>query len=433
MPRNLILLLDGTSNEVKDNLTNAMSLDAAAMAATTLIAPTIGGGLYNIIQPEGVYFLIAVCCILAVVFTSFVKTPSGSKARSSAPVLNDIKSGLAYVIHSRMVLVLLVMGLATSLLAMPFRFLMPVFVVENRTLGNQSYCTINEGLGKVMRFGANDDSVIERLRWIEKTLAPALREAVLRAGGVDLRPIMAQALAMGDEMHQRNVAATSLFFRAIAPHLVRGSSQQSSLSEVTDFLVGNDQFFLNLAMAAAKSAMDAAASVNGSTLITAMSRNGTNFGIRIGALGNRWFTAPSLMPEGLYFPGFTSDNANPDMGDSAILETLGLGAFAMAGSPAVVGFVGAGTYRDALNYTQEMGEITLGHHPHLSIPNLDYQGVPSGIDLRKVVETGISPAINTGIAHKEAGAGQVGAGIARAPLECFHQGLEALVNEMESR
>jgi len=310
---------------------------------------------------------------------------------------------------------------------------MPVFVVENRTLGNRSYCTINEGLGKVMRFGANDDSVIERLRWIEKTLAPALREAVLRAGGVDLRPIMAQALAMGDEMHQRNVAATSLFFRAIAPHLVRGSSQQSSLSEVTDFLVGNDQFFLNLAMAAAKSAMDAAASVNGSTLITAMSRNGTNFGIRIGALGNRWFIAPSLMPEGLYFPGFTSDNANPDMGDSAILETLGLGAFAMAGSPAVVGFVGAGTYRDALNYTQEMGEITLGHHPHLSIPNLDYQGVPSGIDLRKVVETGISPAINTGIAHKEAGAGQVGAGIARAPLECFHQGLEALVNEMESR
>jgi hypothetical protein len=164
-----------------------------------------------------------------------------------------------------------------------------------------------------------------------------------------------------------------------------------------------------------------------------MSRNGTNFGIRIGALGNRWFTAPSLMPEGLYFPGFTSDDANPDMGDSAILETLGLGAFAMAGSPAVVGFVGAGTYRDALNYTQEMGEITLGHHPHLSIPNLDYQGVPSGIDLRKVVETGISPAINTGIAHKEAGAGQVGAGIVRAPLECFHQALEALVNEMESR
>jgi hypothetical protein len=310
---------------------------------------------------------------------------------------------------------------------------MPVFVVENRSLGNRAYCTINEGLGKVMRFGANDDSVIERLGWIEKTLAPALREGVRRAGGIDLRPMMAQALAMGDEMHQRNVAATSLFFRAIAPHLVRGSSQQASLSEVTDFLVGNDQFFLNLAMAAGKSAMDAAASVKGSTLVTAMSRNGTNFGIKIGALGDRWFTAPSLMPEGLYFPGFTSDDANPDMGDSAILETLGLGAFAMASSPAVVGFVGAGTYRDAVNYTQEMGEITLGHHPHLTIPNLDQQGVPSGIDLRKVVETGIAPAINTGIAHKEAGSGQVGAGIARAPLDCFYQALEALVNELESQ
>jgi len=310
---------------------------------------------------------------------------------------------------------------------------MPVFVVENRALGNRAYCTINEGLGKVMRFGANDDSVIERLVWIEKTLAPALREGVRRAGGIDLRPMMAQALAMGDEMHQRNVAATSLFFRAIAPHLVRESSQQASLSEVTDFLVGNDQFFLNLAMAAGKSAMDAAASVKGSTLVTAMSRNGTNFGIKIGALGDRWFTAPSLMPEGLYFPGFTSDDANPDMGDSAILETLGLGAFAMASSPAVVGFVGAGTYRDAVNYTQEMGEITMGHHPHLTIPNLDQQGVPSGIDLRKVVETGIAPAINTGIAHKEAGSGQVGAGIARAPLDCFYQALEALVNELESQ
>ena len=308
---------------------------------------------------------------------------------------------------------------------------MPVFVVENRALGTRAYCTINEGLGKVMRFGANDDSVIESLVWIEKTLAPALREGVRLAGGIDLRPMMAQALAMGDEMHQRNVAATSLFFRAIAPHLVRGSSQQASLSEVTDFLVGNDQFFLNLAMAAGKSAMDAAASVKGSTLVTAMSRNGTNFGIKIGALGDLWFTAPCLMPEGLYFPGFTSDDANPDMGDSAILETLGLGAFAMASSPAVVGFVGAGTYRDAVNYTQEMGEITMGHHPHLTIPNLDQQGVPSGIDLRKVVETGIAPAINTGIAHKEAGSGQVGAGSARAPLDCFYQALEALVNELE--
>ena len=309
---------------------------------------------------------------------------------------------------------------------------MPVFVVENRTGGNRAYCTINEGLGRVLRFGANDDSVIDRLRWIQTTLGPALKEAVNRGGPIELRPLMAQALAMGDEMHQRNVAATSLFFRAVAPSLVSVSAGEESLEEIARFLVSNDQFFLNLAMAAGKATMDAAKSVEWSTMVYAMSRNGTDFGIRVAALGDRWFTAPALMPDGLYFPGFSAEHANPDMGDSAILETLGLGAFAMAGSPAVVGFVGAGRFRDALNYTQEMGEITVGRHTHLLIPNLDYEGVPCGIDLRKVVETGIAPAINTGIAHKEAGVGQVGAGIVRAPMECFHQALEALVDQLEA-
>ena len=309
---------------------------------------------------------------------------------------------------------------------------MPVFVVENRTGGNRAYCTINEGLGRVLRFGANDDSVIDRLRWIQTTLGPALKEAVNRGGPIELRPLMAQALTMGDEMHQRNVAATSLFFRAVAPSLVSVSAGEESLEEIARFLVSNDQFFLNLAMAAGKATMDAAKSVEWSTMVYAMSRNGTDFGIRVAALGDRWFTAPALMPDGLYFPGFSAEHANPDMGDSAILETLGLGAFAMAGSPAVVGFVGAGRFRDALNYTQEMGEITVGRHTHLLIPNLDYEGVPCGIDLRKVVETGIAPAINTGIAHKEAGVGQVGAGIVRAPMECFHQALEALVDQLEA-
>ena len=309
---------------------------------------------------------------------------------------------------------------------------MPVFVVENRTGGNRAYCTINEGLGRVLRFGANDDSVIDRLHWIQETLGPALKEAVRRGGPIELRPLMAQALAMGDEMHQRNVAATSLFFRVIAPSLVGGSTAGGPLEEIARFLVSNDQFFLNLAMAAGKATMDAAKSVEGSTMVYAMSRNGTDFGIRVAALGDRWFTAPALMPDGLYFPGFSAEHANPDMGDSAILETLGLGAFAMAGSPAVVGFVGAGRFRDALNYTQEMGEITTGQHTHLLIPSLDYQGVPCGIDLRRVVETGIAPAINTGIAHKEAGVGQVGAGIVRAPMECFNQALEALVDQLEA-
>ena len=308
---------------------------------------------------------------------------------------------------------------------------MPVFVIENRTFGNRALCTINEGLGKVMRFGANDDSVIARLGWLQSTVAPMLKEAVARAGSIDLGPLMAQALAMGDEMHQRNVAATSLFFRILAPHLVQGP--RKNVAEAIEFMVGNDQFFLNLGMAAAKATMDAVSTIEGSTLVSTMSRNGTDFGIRVSGLGDRWFTAPVLMPQGLYFPGFSSQDANPDMGDSTILETMGLGGFAMAASPAVAGFVGAGTASDAINYTREMGQITLGMNGNLPIPALGFQGTPFGIDMRKVVETGITPVINTGIAHREAGVGQVGAGIVRAPMDCFKLALDALDSNNDAR
>ena len=307
---------------------------------------------------------------------------------------------------------------------------MPVFVVENRTYGNRAYCTINEGLGRVLRYGANDDSAIEKLRWIQNTLGPVLGEAVRHSGGIELRPIMAQALTMSDEMHQRNVAATSLFFRALAPHLARTTAGSSDYASIVDFLVANDQFFLNPAMAAAKCTLDNAANVEGSSLVYTMARNGTDFGIRVSGLGDRWFTASSNMPQGLYFPGYTIADSNPDLGDSAILETFGVGAFAMAGSPAVAGFLGAGTFRDALNYSREMSEITVGRNPNMGIPTLDFQGVPCGVDVRKVVETDIAPVINTGIAHKEPGIGQIGAGIVRAPIGCFHQALEALADRV---
>jgi uncharacterized protein DUF1116 len=308
---------------------------------------------------------------------------------------------------------------------------MPVFVVENRAFGNRAYCTINEGLGKVMRFGANDDSVIEHLRWLEREFAPALGAAVRAAGGIPLKPLMAQALQMGDEMHQRNVAASSLFARQVAPRLARLDLPREALGRCLDFLTGNDQFFLNLAMAAGKATLDPARNIPGSTLVTAMSRNGTTFGIRVSGLGDRWFVAPVNMPEGLYFPGFGPADANPDMGDSAIVETMGLGGFAMAASPAVVKFLGAGTLRDARRFTEEMQEITLGPNPAFPLPTMDDAGIPTGIDIRKVVETGILPAINTGIAHKKPGVGQVGAGVVRAPLDCFVKALEAFTEQLQ--
>jgi uncharacterized protein DUF1116 len=306
---------------------------------------------------------------------------------------------------------------------------MPVFVVRNRTAGNAAFCTINEGIGKALRFGAADEGVLDRLRWFATTLGPALGAAVRRAGGVELRGIIARALAMGDELHQRNVAATSLFLRALAPHLTRSDLDRDALTRVFEFLAANDQFFLNLAMAAAKAAADPLRGIPRCTLVTAMARNGTTFGIRVSATGDRWFTAPAPVPHGLLFPGFTQDDCNPDIGDSAIIETVGWGGCAMAAAPAVVQFTGAGSVRQAVTTTREMAEITVSQSPHYRIPALEFEGVPTGIDVRRVVATGITPVINTGIAHRRAGLGQVGAGTVRAPLEAFQNALEALAAE----
>jgi hypothetical protein len=302
---------------------------------------------------------------------------------------------------------------------------MPLLVVENRAFGNRAACALNEGLGKVLRFGANDAEVLARLGWLRDELGPLLGTALRAMGGIPLNPLIARGLAMGDEMHQRNVACTSLFLRTISPHLAR-AGELPGLIKALEFIGANDQFFLNIAMAMGKCIADPASGVAHSTVVTTMSRNGTDFGIRVAGLGERWLTAPVEMPRGLFFPGYTAADANPDIGDSAILEAVGLGAFAMAAAPAVAGFVGAGGFRDALGYTRAMGELALARQARWPIPALEFTGAPLGIDVRRVVETGVAPAINTGIAHREAGVGQVGAGIARAPLACFEQALIAL-------
>lgn len=307
---------------------------------------------------------------------------------------------------------------------------MPVQVIENKTDGNFSYATFNEGLGKVLRFGAYSAEVIDRLRWMEAELGPALKAAVLLSGGIDLRSLIAQALHMGDECHNRNKAATSLFIRAIAPYLVKANVPRDVVARVLDFLHSNDHFFLNLSMAACKAALDAAQGVENSTLVTTLCRNGVDFGIRVSGDPDRWFTGPALYVQGLLFPGFTPADANRDLGDSAITETSGIGGFAMGGAPAIVQFVG-GTVADALDYTTKMYEITITENTNFSIPNLNFRGTPTGIDVRKVIETGLLPTINTGIAHKEAGVGQIGAGVVTPPRECFEKALLALAGRIK--
>ncbi|MFD1556482.1 DUF1116 domain-containing protein [Paraburkholderia silviterrae] len=307
---------------------------------------------------------------------------------------------------------------------------MAVFVVEERNHGNHAYCTMNEGIGKVLRFGAYDSEVVERLHWMADELGPAIARAVKTIdGGLALMPLIARAITMGDEFHQRNIAASALLFTKLAPLIAAQDIPAANKKRILTFLGDTDQFFLNVMMASGKAIMDAARTIEEGSIVTAMTRNGRNFGIRVAGCGDRWFEAPVNTPQGLFFTGFTQDDANPDIGDSAITEAYGVGGMAMIAAPGVTRFVGAGGFGDALATSNEMLEIVDGHNPGLPIPTWNFQGACVGIDVRKVVATGITPVINTGIAHKVAGKGQVGAGTVRPPLACFEQALEALAEK----
>ena len=311
---------------------------------------------------------------------------------------------------------------------------MPLIQVRDVTHGNVAYTNINEGIGRCLRFGANGPDVLQKLKWFEDVLAPVLKAAVRhnfdKTGGIDLKAIQSQALLMGDEVHSRNAASTALFFMALAVPLAaehKGLSQ-SQIHQSLDFVAKTSQFFLNYSMASCKAIMDAAHGVPFSSVVTATARNGTETGLRISGLGIQWFTAISDLPQGLFFPGFKQEDACPDIGDSAITETAGLGGCSFAASPALTLLAG-GSVSDAVRYSLEMYEITVTKNPALSLPALDFEGAPCGIDVRKVLDTGIRPVVTTGIAHKQAGVGQIGAGIVRVPMACYAKALDAMATQ----
>ena len=306
---------------------------------------------------------------------------------------------------------------------------MSVYVLEDQTHDNyRSFSGLNEGYGKVLRYGAYSDEVINRLRWMDDVMAPVLDAAIKEVGGIDIRALVAEALHMGDEGHNRNKSGSLLFLKALAPGIAKVCKDTQVASDILKFIGDNALSVLNPVMAACKAMCDAGDNIEGSTVVSAMARNGTDFGIRVSGLGDRWFTAPAPPVEGLYFPGFTAEDANPDLGDSTITETAGIGGFAMAAAPAIVTFVG-GTAPLAVETTLEMYEITVAHHKVFTIPALDFQGTPTGIDIRKVVEKSITPRVNTGVAHKEAGVGQVGAGLVRPPMSMFEEALVAFAEQ----
>jgi hypothetical protein len=305
---------------------------------------------------------------------------------------------------------------------------MSVYILENKTHSNKAFSNMNEGYGKVLRYGAYSEDVQERLHWMEEVMAPVLADAIEASGGMDIRALIAEAMHMGDEGHNRNKAGSVLFTKNLAPHVVKVAKDAEAASEILRFLGDNALSVLNPVMAACKAMTDVAHDIEGSTIVSAMARNGTDFGMRVSGLGDRWFAAPAPPVDGLWFPGFSAEDANPDLGDSTITETAGIGGFAMAAAPAIVSFVG-GSPKDALNATLEMYEICYAEHKFFTIPPLDFRGTPTGIDIRKVVEKGITPRINTGVAHKEAGIGQVGAGLVRPPMSLFEEALVAFAEQ----
>lgn len=302
---------------------------------------------------------------------------------------------------------------------------MKVYVVENVTHGNVAYCNLNEGYGKVLRYGAYSAEVLEKLRWMNDVMGPVLEQAlVLSDGGLDIRALLAESLHMGDEGHNRNKAGSIIFTVKLAPLIALTDADNETKSKIIKFLADNALSVLNPVMAACKAMADAGHGIEGSTIMSTMARNGTDLGIRVSGLPGQWFTGPVGNPRGLYFPGFTEDDASGDIGDSTITETAGIGAFAMASAPAIVTFI-SGKPQDAINATLEMYEITEAEHTHFTIPPLDFRGTPTGVDIRKVIELGIRPRINTGIAHRDAGVGQVGAGLVLPPMNVFEDALVA--------
>ncbi len=308
---------------------------------------------------------------------------------------------------------------------------MPVFVVKNENYGNYTYSNMNEGVGQVktLRFGANNEEVINRLRWMRDKLGPMLREVVTASKGIDLKEIIAASIRRGDECHNRNRCATDLFFQKSAITLLKSGFSKEEILPVLEFILANPHFFLNMSMAASKVTMNAAHGIEYSTVVTVMSTNGVQFGIRISGLGDEWFTAPAPnQDQGKLFKGYVSQDANPVFGDSYISEPAGIGAFAMAASPAIAEFVG-GTPDYGIEITKQMYKITIAKHNTYRIPYLNYEGTPTGIDFRKVLDLNIMPIVNTGLAHKKAGIGQIGAGTARAPRLCFEEAAAAFVNK----
>jgi len=298
---------------------------------------------------------------------------------------------------------------------------LPVYVVEDRTNGTRAFCRNVEGM---QQFGAYGDAALAILRAWRDVNAPSFSAALRHSGPIELKPLLARGIEMGDELHNRPNATTLLFGVDMGRRMVRAGVAAEAIASTLDLCYYNPYTALGLSMAAGKAMADSLRDLEYSSVVRVMARNGTEFGIKVAGLGDQWFVAPAPLADGVYWPGYSEADANPDMGDSAITETVGWGGCVIAGAPGILALTG-GTPTDAFEWTRQNASISLARSSTYKLPALAFQGAPLGIDIRKVVETGVTPVIDSAIAHKVPGIGMIGSGIVRAPLACFQQALEA--------
>lgn len=300
-----------------------------------------------------------------------------------------------------------------------------VFVVKNDAAGTVGYSAINEGRGKALRYGSHDSGTLARHHWLEGDFAEIVSAAIRQTGGIDLLAILRQALNMGDEGHSRQKAASAMLANILAPHIAAINYPASELARTLRFLAENEIFFLSMTMAAGRAVMRGAENIPHSTLITCMAANGVDWGIQVSGTGAQWFTAPVPPLQGMFFDGYSAADAGPVIGDSEIAETMGLGAMSAAAAPALARYMG-GTVADAVKLTERMYGITVAEHPMFKIGAIEFRGAPLGIDVRLALEAGIEPVFNSGIAHRDAGVGQIGAGFGYVPMACCRAAAAAI-------
>lgn len=287
--------------------------------------------------------------------------------------------------------------------------------VDNRAGDGRTWATLAEAGRRALRFGVYDTDAAVGLRHVDDVVAPAIASA-LPPEGLPVWPLVAQGICQGDDVHQRNIGGMAAFLTAL-PDLP---------ADIRRWLSSVPQHFLNYAMAAAKLCLDQASGIEGASIVTAITRNGVDCAIRVAGCGNTWFRAPASGHVGGFFDGFSAADAQRDLGDSAIVEAMGLGG-AMAHCAPEIARTMQTDWVQAQREGRHMRSLFVTRAPWFDPALAAPDGIGLGLCARAAAQAG-GVRIHTGIGHRDGATGWIGIGLARAPAAAFAAATEALDN-----